>query len=665
MKKSSSREKNSAEKSLKEQVLPEKKRNRRIILFLILGTFLLYGKSIRNGYSMDDEFVVRNNQQVQKGLKAIPEIFRTTYVINNQKANYEYRPVVKAVFALECQIFGVNPHISHFFNILLYALSLVLLYFVLLRLLPGHNYLLSFLVTVFFMVHPLHSEVVLSLKNRDVILSFIFCLLALRAYLNYADTAKVLHLFTGAICILFALMSKKDSMTYFAVIPFTMWFFRNIPLKKIGIIFLSYLVPILSLKLLTAPIHQDIVRNFLLWENPLYINSTPLQRIPTGVYDIYFYVAKFIVPYPLLSYYGYNQVPTPGWSHPVVWLVLVALGFTAWYIRKNIMQRKLEVYAILYFLITISMFTNIVMPVVGIVGERFAYIPSLGLCLLAVLLLLRVFKVPYEKPDVGFSVLKGNFLGALGAIMLVFGGICFARIPDWKSTYSLYYADVQHATESAHANSLIAAASIQEVKENPKMNIEEKRRHVANAEKYYLESLRIIPDYISSLNNLGMLYFTYYNQPEKSIPYLQRAVALDTDYVEAYFNLAICEAKLKHYDVAEKYFMKTLEIDKNFTGTYFSLSNVYAEEKKYDKIIEFNQKAMDEGVKLDILPINIGNVWFMRGDTAKAVSYLEQGIAINPDNKMVNSFLANYYKDRGDLEKANKYYDLMRTSAAR
>src|ERR1043165_1242183 len=105
-----SKEKKQAETNVKEGMLSEKKWNRKVILFLLLGCFLLYGKSIRNNYSMDDEFVVKNNQQVQKGIKAIPEIFRTTYVIDNQKSSYEYRPMVKAAYALECQIFGVNPH---------------------------------------------------------------------------------------------------------------------------------------------------------------------------------------------------------------------------------------------------------------------------------------------------------------------------------------------------------------------------------------------------------------------------------------------------------------------------------------------------------------------------------------------------------------------------
>lgn len=231
MKKSKDKEKSIPEKNVVENVFSEKKMNRRIVLFFSVLCLLIYGKSVKNDYSMDDEFVVRNNQQVQKGISAIPEIFQSTYVVNSQKSNYEYRPIVKASFALECELFGVNPHISHFINILLYTLSILLLFYVLKRILSQYNLLLPFVITLLFLIHPLHSEVVISIKNRDVILSFLGCLLSLFFYMKFVETKKYIHLLFGAFFILFAVMSKKDAMTYFAIIPFTLWFFKDASLK--------------------------------------------------------------------------------------------------------------------------------------------------------------------------------------------------------------------------------------------------------------------------------------------------------------------------------------------------------------------------------------------------------------------------------------------------
>jgi tetratricopeptide (TPR) repeat protein len=659
MKKSAIQEKGKVVKPKETSAFDGKKLNRRINLFFFILCFLIYGKSVKNNYSMDDEYVVRNNVQVQQGIKAIPEIFQTTYVTGNQKANYEYRPIVKTFFAIECQFFGVNPHISHFFNILLYALSILLLYYLLKKLLSDYSIVLPFIITTLFLIHPLHSEVVISIKNRDVILSFIGALLALFFYLKFTETRKYHYLFLGAFFMLFALMSKKDAMTFFAIIPFTIWFFKGISVKRMIPVFLSYLLTLGVFRLAARHANQEFSRKVLEWENPLFLDSTVLERIPTGLYSVYFYLKMFLFPQPLVSYYGYNQVPISTWSDPIVWIVLGGLIAIGYYVAKNFKAKRIEVYGILFFLVTISMFTNILVPVVGIVGERFAYIPSLGLCIVLAWALFEIFKIPFHNRELEFPPLSGSLFMTLAVLILVLGLRSFVRIKDWKDTYTLYAADVKNAPESAHANSLIAAASLQKLKENPRLSMAEKKQYIQDAEKYYLESIRIIPDYISSLNNLGMIYYTYFNQPEKSIAYLKKAVLLDTNYVEAYFNLATCEAKTGRFQEAEQHFLKTLELDPDFLSTYHALSNMYAEAKEYDKIIELNTKAINKGIKADVLQINIGNVYFMRGDTLKALPYLEEGIKLNPNNRPLNSFLANYYREKGDMEKARKYSALL------
>lgn len=629
-----------------------------IILFFVLS-FLIYGKSISNEYAMDDEFVILNNSQVHKGIKGVPEIFRTTYVVDGTKANYEYRPIVKATYAIEYQLFGESPHISHFLNILLYVFSVSFLFFMMLKLLPNYHYAFSLLVAIVFLIHPLHSEVVLSIKNRDVLLSFLACLFALYYYLKYTEKSKIQYLFLGAFLMLIALLSKKDSMTFYAIIPITVWFFRTATKKQYIYIFASYLIPLLLFKLAQKNVINDITRNVLEWENPLYNGSTFIERIPTGFYSVYFYIKMYFIPYPLLSYYGYNQIPIPGWSNAIVWLMVIVIGLVLFFFIKNIKQKRIEWYGVIYFFVAISMFTNVVRPVVGIVGERFAYIPSLGLCILSIWALFKFFKVPYDKVQAKITSFKSGLLLTVICIIAVYGGVSFSRNTAWKNQYTLYETDVKKAPESAHLHTLFAAASIQKVKMDTKMPLNEKRIHIANALQHYKESIRIIPNYITSLNNLGMVYYSFYSKPEESIPYLKKAILLDTNYVEAYFNLATCEAATKQYDLAEKYYLKSIAIDSNFISTYSSLSALYAKEKQYDKILKLNQNAIDRGMRSDVYYINIGNVHFMQGDTLKALPYLEKGIEINPNNRYLNSFLADFYKRKGNLNRANHYFDLM------
>lgn len=689
---------------------------RKSILVFLLLSFLIFGKSIFNEYAMDDEYVVKDNPQVHKGIKAIPEIFRTTYVIDSKRYSYEYRPLVKATYAIEYQFFKENPHVSHFINILLYALAVIILYIVLLQLFNNYHYLFSFTVCLIFLVHPLHSEVVMSLKNRDVILSFIGCFLSLHFYLKYTETKSVWSLIWGVFFMLFSLLSKKDSITFYAIIPFTIWYFRRISFKQIALILLLNILPFLMFLLASRSIENKETRTLLQWENPFFVMPTTFfERIPEGIYTIYFYIKMFIFPHPLVVYYGYNQVPIVDWTHPVVIITLIGVLIAAYYFFKTISNKNTIVFGLIFFLVTLSMFTNIVKPVVGIVAERFAFIPSVGLSISLAWLIFHYLKIPFANLTLKLKQIGGGLLLFLLVYVVLYGGKSFSRNAAWKDSYTIYKTDVETAKESAHTHSLFAASSISQIRSNPKMKNAEKKMHVDNAIKHYKESLRILPDYVTSLNNIGMVYYTYYNKPIDAIPYLEKAIKLDSTYTEAYFNLATCYAALKNYSIAEKYYLKVIEMyddafkmqkkldvamkqaniiqnnksyDKTtvkraykllnklskeymtydnksieFVNSYYSLSNMYAFNKEYDKIIDLNMGAIEKNVKSDIPYINIGNVYFMQGDTLKALPYLEKAIQNNWNNRFLNSFLSDYYYRKGDDNKAVFYLKLKEKSS--
>jgi 4-amino-4-deoxy-L-arabinose transferase-like glycosyltransferase len=103
---------------------------------IFLFAFGLYANTLLNGYALDDHLVTTSaHPQISKGLEAIPEIFATHYVSWNDY-NVDYRPLVKAIFAIEYQLFGESPKVGHLINVLLYGLTCVLLFQVLIKLFP-------------------------------------------------------------------------------------------------------------------------------------------------------------------------------------------------------------------------------------------------------------------------------------------------------------------------------------------------------------------------------------------------------------------------------------------------------------------------------------------------------------------------------------------------
>jgi hypothetical protein len=635
----------------------QKKLNRKIIAFFLILCFVLYGKSISNGFSMDDEFVILNNAQVHKGIKAIPEIFKTTYVIDSQKSSYEYRPLVKVSYAIEYQLWGESPHISHLINIIIYFLNALLLWILLKKLFSNYHYIFPLLATTIFIIHPAHSEVVLSLKNRDVMFSFFFALSSLYLFIKFADEVKWKYAALGFLCMVLALLSKKDSLPFIAAIPFTLYFFKKISLKRIlpmaGLIFLTLVV----FHFMAAGVHNKHVRNMFAFESPLFFGTSLFERIPMVFYCVFFYLKLFVLPYPLISYYGVNQIEIIHWNSPMLWFSILIIGVLLWFAIKGFKERKIESFAIFYFFICISMFTNIV-PVVGIVAERFEYIASVGLCIVFSWFLLIVFKIQYTNLSVKFSAINNKFYIFMILLGIIFSGEVIARCPNWKTNFSLYETDVKIATESAHLHSLYAAACIQKASNSPNISMQAKKTLIENAVMHYQESIRIIPDYITSLNNLGMAEITYYQNFSGAEQLLLKAVKLDTNYVQAYFNLALTKLGMKDTLSAETNLKKAIFHDDRFFPSYRILSNLYLAKNDHEAVKALNLNAIEKGIISDVLFINMANMCMKNKDTTAAVSYLEKALAVNSDNSNIVKFVGDYYTMKGDFTKANYYYNI-------
>lgn len=191
---------------------------------IFIFSFLLYGNTIPNNYALDDDFVIQNNKMVHMGIKGIPEIFTSRYS-DVKGGTFGYRPITKSTLAIEYQFFGENPHVSHFINILLYALTGMFLFFLLKKLLKAYPYHLPFIITLLFLAHPIHTEVVASIKNREEILSFLGGLASLHFAIRYFEKRNLLNILLSVLFFIFGILSKLSILTFIAVIPLITFFF--------------------------------------------------------------------------------------------------------------------------------------------------------------------------------------------------------------------------------------------------------------------------------------------------------------------------------------------------------------------------------------------------------------------------------------------------------
>jgi len=431
-------------------------------LVIFVFAFLLYGNTIPYDYTLDDLIVIKDNAFTQKGLAGIPEIFRYdsfTGFFGIQKKLVEggrYRPLSIATFAIEVGLTaGLHPALSHLINILLYALSAILIYLVFSRLVrppPGRPWYLGvpFVAALLFLAHPLHTEVVANIKGRDEILALLFSLTALNFSLQYLDEKKKLHLFLANLAFFLGLLSKENAILFAVIIPLTIYFFTRASLRQNMIMASSLggtaLIFILIRFAVLGYLNSGELPRELL-NNP-FLFATTSQRVGTILYTLGLYIKLLFLPYPLThDYYPYHipLIPLSDFRAILPLILYLALILVA---AIGFRKKSMVSYGILFYLLTLFIVSNLVFPVGTFMNERFVYMPSLGFVLIVAYLAI-------EKLMPLFALEKSarNVVVPLLALILTsFGFLTVNRNPAWKDNFTLFTTDVKVSVNSIKCN---------------------------------------------------------------------------------------------------------------------------------------------------------------------------------------------------------------------
>jgi tetratricopeptide (TPR) repeat protein len=603
-----------------------KKSNLIFYLVFILIAFVFYGNSIKNGYAIDDELVtstdVKANKIVDKGIGGIVEIFQSRYA-NDGKQTYDYRPITTLSFAIEHSIVGKSEHtaqISHFVSVSLYAICGILLFLFLLQLLGVEAKWFAFLVVVLYLIHPVHTEIVDNIKTRDELLAVSFGLLAAIHAFKYYDRKKLKYVLFAVLFLALALLSRPSGKVFIGLIPLSLYFFRTISLKKLGLFFLGIIVCYFCVGIFSKlSLQVPNVRIHDFFENPLYkMGFAP--RIPMFFYTILRYILLLFFPYPLKYFYGYNDFPLIAYNNWELYVGILVVGWLLFVAFKGIKQKTPLSYAILFFFFGIGGVANLLMPAAGIFAERFANLASIGFVLTLVVLLFQWQKwdirapIPSQKRTFTFGF---TALIALPCLLYVIN-----RNQDWRSKITLYKADIQKLQHSTKAHSLLATEymflAMDKIKSSNLVDKEMAYTYADSADFYFRNSLDIYPNYTSSWNNIAVVQFNFRDDYDSAIVLARKAVAVDSNYQEGYFNLGNCYAKTAvlykwlytiyadsttkvdtypnvmlwqvNKDLVNTKFKRTLVIIKNLEGMIKSLTNPKLSNNQIVGFVSYVQK---------------------------------------------------------------------------
>ena len=443
---------------------------------IFIACFVFYGNTIKNNYALDDFIVIGLNHFTTKGIEGIPDIFKYDtftgcYGSEMKLTGGRYRPLSLATFAIEYQLFGPNPHVSHYINILLLILTAVLLYILLSKIFNSYfkndNFFdIPFITVLLFIAHPVHTEVVANIKGRDEIMSLAGSLATAIFILKYFDTNKYQYLIIGFFLFFLALLSKENAITFLGVIPLSIYFYKKekwqkyfyslLPLITAGLLY--FLIRIAALSG-TGQAHEDLLNN-------PFLNANLSEKYATIFYTLGMYIKLLFFPHPLThDYYPYH-IKLVNWNNAFVVISLLVYILLMAYAIFNLRKKSIVSYGILFYLITLSVVSNVFLQVGTFMSERFIFMPSIGFVLIIAWLLFS--KILF--------IVKSNYLktSILTLILILCLIKTYSRNEVWKDYFTLYTTDVKISGNSARSNTVVSMQLIDKANQGSDSSVKKK-----------------------------------------------------------------------------------------------------------------------------------------------------------------------------------------------
>ncbi len=613
--------------------------NKKVLQLLVfVFAIIVFANSLGNDYAQDDAIVITDNMFVKQGFKGIPGILRydTFYGFFKKEgkaklvAGGRYRPLSFVTFSIENQFFGLNPFVGHLINIILFGIIGILLFRFVDFLVKDSkvNFLKLYfplIVSLLFVAHPIHTEVVDNIKGRDEIFSLLFSLAALLVALKHKTKIGLKSQISVFVLFLLALFSKENSITIVVVVPLILYLFYNDKIGKIfkvitpflvaSVIFLAVRISILGFDF--GGHSNELMNNpFIKLAGNKYVPFDLGEKLATIIFTMGKYLQLLIFPHPLTNDYYPRHIDIMSIGDWRVLLSLVSYIVIFFIAFKSFKKSKLVSFGILFFIITISIVSNFVFPVGTNMSERFLFMPSIGFSIISGYIIYLLSKYNFRLS-----------IGLVPLVLILYSVKTISRNTVWKNDFTLFTTDVKVSANSAKAlnaagGSLVNAASKEK-------NTSKKNKMLKDAKRYLRKAINIHPTYNNALLLLGNAnYFS--GEYEESIRIFEKLLKMEPNYPEAYKNLRIAYRRAGKYYGEEKNDLKK---------SLFYLKKAYGmSQEDYETLRLYG----------------IANA--LSGNYDMAIKLFEKAVKIEPNNAGAYINLGNAYYNSGDEENGAKYH---------
>ena len=612
-----------------------------IYLFLAAITLAAFAQTIRYDFvNFDDDVYVYNAPAVQAGLtiKGIALAFTSPHARN-------WHPLTTISHMLDCQLYGLKAGGHHATNVVLHTVAALLLFRVL-RQMTGAVWK-SAIVAALFAIHPLHVESVAWVSERKDVLSAVFFLAMLNAYVHYARAPSIARYVVVAVLLMGGLMSKPMLVSsplilllldYWPLRRFEQPFSTNGKIRTpgsghqtraIGHLFLEK-IPLLVLSAASCVITFILQKRATGAIPPLPF----LWRMQNAVATYVIYVWKTFWPTDLAVFY-----PHPN-DTLAIWEILVAIGLLlAMTIAAIVFRRKRP-----YLFTGWFWYVGMLLPVIGLVqvgeqghADRYTYLPHIGLFVLAVWLVADVTTASQRRSRVAVPA-------AVIIVVLALAWASFIQASYWRNSETLW----------THA---LAVTSNNDVAHNNLGYLCVHRGELDKAISHFETALRIRSSKLDPHYSAGSAFvqvnladaMSRKGQPDEAIVHYDEAIRSQPNYADAYYNRGNSLFAEGRINEAMADWEKTLQIRPDDADAHTCLGNALLRRGSVKEAIAQYENAIALAPEDPHSRINMAWVLATAPDASirdgiKAVEFAQQAMELSGGNdpKFLRTLAAAY-----------------------
>ncbi len=573
-----------------------------ILLILTLGLYFQITDHAFVNYD-DDTLITKNRVVVDPGT-ALRACFEWNVF------SPHFKPLVLMSWRAEYQMFGENPAVFHFNNLLLHAFNVLMVFMLSLSLLPkfikekSQQTIAAFFIALLFSLHPLHVEsVAWAVERKDVLYTFFF-LLSWWAYLQYLEKEKYMFLMLSGVFFLLVLLSKSMGITLPAILFLTDYVYQR--KNIVGLI--KEKIPFLALLIFGVFIYGlgTYFSNFFsggVVGTNTNINEAlqaaseanpALQIVLMAFLKVALLLLHVLLPAHIsVIYEGTVIQEMIGGLIYVIPFLLSGLVYLAYrFSQKN----SVYLFGLLFFFITVS-------PAIAIgkyggvgvfAGDRYTYAPMLGLIISLVVLF---YQIPIRSASV-----RNGLLGALCAIYFF---ISYQAIGVWKNAETLWTNAINKTVCSAPAYNGRGVYYMDITQEKNK------------ALEDFNHSIACDSTHSRASYNRGLI-LQEKNKPDEALADYNRAIRYNPEYIEAFVNRGNLLRDQKDYTQGLADYNRALQLNPTFSKAYFNRGGLFLNQKEYTSAIQDYTSAISFDPSYAKAYYNRGLCYFNMNDKESA-----------------------------------------------